>query len=104
MFNNLGWGESAFLLLLALLIFGPERLPKMAAQAGRAVRQFRSMASGVTDDLKRELGDSGLDFREELRQLDPKRMLMDDPVPTPARPPQRTLAASQPAPFDPDAT
>jgi sec-independent protein translocase protein TatB len=105
-FNNLGWGESAFLLLLALLIFGPERLPKMAAQAGRAVRQFRSMASGVTDDLKRELGDSGLDFREELRQLDPKRMLMDDgPAPTPARArlPER-LAAGQAAPFDPDAT
>ena len=112
MFNNLGWGESAVLLVLALLVFGPERLPRMAAQAGRLVRQLREMANGVTDDLKREIGAENLDLGE-LRSLDPRRMvdprrLINDAIePEPRR---RTaasagaLAPGEAAPFDPDAT
>ena len=113
MFNNLGWGESAVLLVLALLVFGPERLPRMAAQAGRLVRQFREMANGVTDDLKREIGAENLDLGE-LRAMDPRRMvdprrLINDAV-NPASTPRRTTASSaalapgESAPFDPDAT
>ena len=34
MFENLGWGEIAVLLVLALFVFGPERLPTLAAEAG----------------------------------------------------------------------
>jgi len=111
MFNNLGWGESAVLLVLALLVFGPERLPRMAAQAGRMVRQFKTMANGVTDDLKREIGAENLDF-DQIRSLDPRRMvdprrLLDglDDEPGPRRTPAGSaLGAGQPAPFDPDAT
>lgn len=104
MFNNLGWGETGFLLIFALLIFGPDRLPKMAAQAGRLVRQLRQMAAGVTDDLKKELGDSGLDIREDLRAFDPKHLL-DDPLPSPKKAlASAVLGNDQPAPFDPDAT
>lgn len=112
MFNNLGWGESAVLLILALLVFGPERLPQMAAQAGRLVRQLKQMAAGVTDDLKREMGTDELDLVGELRSLDPRRMvdprrLLDDDGPV-----RRTagvaagaaLSPGEPAPFDPDAT
>lgn len=113
MFNNLGWGESAVLLVLALLVFGPERLPRMAAQAGRMVRQFRMMANGVTDDLKREIGAENLDLGD-LRSLDPRRMvdprkLINDAI-NPRETPRRTAAAAsalapdQPAPYDPDAT
>ncbi|HVF20211.1 MAG TPA: Sec-independent protein translocase protein TatB [Mycobacteriales bacterium] len=113
MFNNLGWGESAVLLVLALLVFGPERLPRMAAQAGRMVRQFKQMANGVTDDLKREIGAEDLDFAE-LRAMDPRRMvdprrLINDAV-NPRETPLRTatataaLAPGEAAPFDPDAT
>jgi sec-independent protein translocase protein TatB len=113
-FNNLGWGESAVLLVLALLVFGPERLPRMAAQAGRMVRQFKQMANGVTDDLKREIGAENLDLGE-LRSLDPRRMvdprrLINDAV-NPGSAPRRTASAGsaagpspEPAPFDPDAT
>ena len=111
MFNNLGWGESAVLLVLALLVFGPERLPRMAAQAGRMVRQLREMANGVSDDLKREIGAENLDLGElramdPRRMVDPRRLINDAMEPEPRR---RTagagaLAPGEPAPFDPDAT
>lgn len=115
MFNNLGWGESAVLLVLALLVFGPERLPRMAAQAARALRQFKQMAAGVTDDLKREIGAENVDIHGSIRSMDPRRLvdprrLINDatgaaPRRTPAAAPGAGPAGpAAPAPFDPDAT
>ncbi|WP_235487167.1 twin-arginine translocase TatA/TatE family subunit, partial [Frankia sp. AvcI1] len=35
MFNGVGWGEVVVLLLIGLFVFGPDRLPKAARDAGR---------------------------------------------------------------------
>ena len=100
MFNNLGWAELAVLAVLAMLVFGPERLPKVAADAGRLVRELRKMARGVTSDLRTELG---VDI-DEIRRLDPRRFFDDDldeelDVPRPV-----VLAQGERPPWDPDAT
>lgn len=75
MFDSLGWPELVVLLLLGLFVFGPERLPGMAAEAGRALRRFRTYARGVRDDLADDLGP---EFRQvNLRSLqDPRRLLV----------------------------
>lgn len=49
---NLQIGEMAFLAVLALLIFGPERLPAMARNLGRMVARFRTEANSALDELK----------------------------------------------------
>lgn len=99
MFNNLGWPEIAVLAVLAMLIFGPERLPKVAADAGRLLRELRKMASGVTNDLRAEMG---IDL-DEIRRLDPRRFLDDVDTPrTAAATP--ALAPGERPPYDPDAT
>jgi sec-independent protein translocase protein TatB len=111
-FENLGWGEIVVLLVLALFVFGPERLPSLAADAGRGLRKVRTYVKGMTDDLKSELGPELGDV--DLASLNPrtfvaKHLLSDDeddePVPR-AAPAQRSapLAAGEPAPWDPDAT
>ena len=100
MFDNLGWAELAVLAIVAMLVFGPERLPKVAADAGRLIRELRRMASGVSADLKSEMG---IDI-DEIRRLDPRRFFdeADEAAkPVAAGPP---LAPGEPAPFDPDAT
>jgi sec-independent protein translocase protein TatB len=56
MFDNLGWAEIVALLLIALFIIGPERLPKMLAELGKMVRKLRRMASNATADLSKEVG------------------------------------------------
>lgn len=100
MFNNLGWPEIAVLAVLGMLIFGPERLPKVAADAGRLVRELRRMARGMTDDLRTEFG---VDI-DELRRLDPRRMF-DDDEPAPLEVPHGPLLAEgERPPYDPDAT
>ena len=103
MFDNLGWAELTVLAVVAMLVFGPERLPKVAADAGRLVRELRRMARGATADLRDEMG---IDI-DEIRRLDPRRFL--DEEDEPAR--TASAAAAAPAlapgerpPFDPDAT
>jgi sec-independent protein translocase protein TatB len=69
-FNGLGWGEVAVLLVIGLFVFGPDKLPKAARDAGRILRQLRQMANGVRDDLRSELGPEIADL--DIRDLHPK--------------------------------
>jgi sec-independent protein translocase protein TatB len=100
LFNNLGWSELAVLFVLGMLIFGPERLPKAAADAGRLVRELRRMASGATKDLRDEFG---VDL-DEIRRLDPRRFFDDDDEPDPTGQAAPALPAGERPPYDPDAT
>jgi sec-independent protein translocase protein TatB len=69
-FNNLGFWELGGLILLALFIFGPERLPKVIGDGMRLLRNLRSMARNATDDLSRELG-----TEVRLEDLHPKTFI-----------------------------
>ncbi|HVF05479.1 MAG TPA: twin-arginine translocase TatA/TatE family subunit [Frankiaceae bacterium] len=100
MFDNLGWAELAVLAVVAMLVFGPERLPKVAADAGRLLRELRRMARGATADLRDEMG---IDI-DEIRRLDPRRFLDDDDEPAATAAPAPELAPGERPPFDPDAT
>jgi sec-independent protein translocase protein TatB len=68
------------LLVLAVVIFGPERLPKMIRQAGRALRDLRRLADNATRDLREGLGPEFADF--DVADLHPKNFvrkhLLDD--------------------------
>jgi sec-independent protein translocase protein TatB len=69
-FNGLGWGEIGVLLLIGLFVFGPDKLPRVARDAGRMIRQLRQMANGMRDDLRAELGPEYADL--DIRDLHPK--------------------------------
>lgn len=75
MFSGLGWGELVLLLVLGLVIFGPDRLPKAASDAAKMMRQLRSMARNAADDLKAELGPELADI--DIRSLHPRRFVED---------------------------
>ena len=47
---NLGMGEIALLIVLALVLFGPKRLPEMGRAAGKAINEFRSALNGSNSD------------------------------------------------------
>lgn len=117
MFNTgLGWPEIAVILIIALFVVGPEKLPGLAADAGRNLRKLRLFVKGMTDDLKGELGPEFADV--DLASLHPrtfvqKHLLSDDDDTStfdlldggPAGP--RTgapLGPGEPAPWDPDTT
>ena len=69
--------------VIALVVFGPERLPSMAAQAGRALRELRRMAEGAKSELQENLGPEFSQLSQlDLADLHPKRFvrkhLMDE--------------------------
>ncbi|HEY8482876.1 MAG TPA: sec-independent translocase [Spirillospora sp.] len=66
---DVGAGEMAVLAVLALVIFG-DKLPQVAGQAGRALRQFRQMANSAKADLQEGLGPEFKDF--DINDLNPK--------------------------------
>lgn len=81
MFSNVGWGEILLLLIVGLVLIGPERLPHIITD----VRAMILAARTAIDDAKQTLtGDLGEDFDElrkplgelsELRKLNPKTAL-----------------------------
>jgi len=70
---GLGTGELIVIIIAGLVIFGPERLPKVAADAGRVLRQLRRMADDVRADLKEELGPELADL--DLASLSPRGLI-----------------------------
>jgi sec-independent protein translocase protein TatA len=51
---NVGPLELAIVLIIALVIFGPKRLPELGRSMGRGIREFRSSISGKDDDEEEE--------------------------------------------------
>ena len=101
------------LAVIALVIFGPKELPKIASQAGRALRDLRRIAEGAKNDLREGLGPEFADL--ELEDLHPKRFVQkhlfddmngDHPSSAAARPRANgsLLAPGERAPYDTDAT
>ena len=131
MFANVGWGEMLLLLVIGLVVLGPERLPGAIRWTTSAIRQARDYLSGATSQLREELGPEFDDLRQplselqKLRGMTPRAALTkhlldgDDSFLTgefgnapikpqsaqmPTPPPATPLPPDSPAPFDADAT
>lgn len=68
---NIGGPELLIILLVALVVLGPDRLPGAARQVGQTVNQLRSMAQGFQSELeqaaKPDLSASGKTDPEHIR-------------------------------------
>jgi sec-independent protein translocase protein TatB len=111
-----GW-EFIALIVLAVVILGPERLPEYASKLAQFVRQARSMAEGAKGQLREQMGPEfdDIDWRQyDPRQYDPRRIVREALLdPTPVQPdgsgPTYSTStgghdAARPTPFDDDAT
>ena len=61
------------LAVVALIIFGPDQLPKIASQAGRALRDLRRIAENAKADLQEGLGPEFRDF--DINDLNPRHFV-----------------------------
>jgi sec-independent protein translocase protein TatB len=61
------------LALIGLVIFGPDQLPRIAAQAGRALRDLRQIAENARADLTEGLGPEFRDF--DFNDLNPRHFV-----------------------------
>ena len=51
----LGWQEMVFLFILALLVFGPKKLPELGRTIGKALTEFRRASSELKSTFDREM-------------------------------------------------
>jgi sec-independent protein translocase protein TatB len=68
-FNFNGW-EVVIVAVLFILLFGPERLPEVAVQLGRWVRELRQAAEEATADISRELEAAAEEARQARAELE----------------------------------
>src|SRR6201993_771880 len=68
-FANLSWEHILVLVVVGLVILGPERLPDAIRWTSNALRQARDYLSGATSSLREELGPEFDDLREPLAEL-----------------------------------
>ena len=107
---GIGLPELMVIAIVAVVVFGPERLPEFARQAGRFVRQMRNLARSAQNQLREELGPEYADLR--LADLDPRRAIrkhileameddFDEPAPLPS---YEVLSQDERPPYDDQAT
>lgn len=105
---NLGIPEIGTIVVLILLVFGPDRLPEVARNAAKVLARFREETSRSLDELKKAAQVDGLDqeirgVRDEMGRIrsDVKGFATD--LTRTVDQPTRTRPQIAP-PFDPDAT
>jgi len=54
-FLGIGPAELIFVLVIALIVFGPKRLPEIGRTLGKTMREFRSLSEDLTSQLRQEL-------------------------------------------------
>jgi sec-independent protein translocase protein TatB len=108
---GVGLPELVVIAFIAVLVFGPDRLPDLARQAGRMARQLRGFANAARDELRNELGPDYADL--QLRDLDPRvlvrkhimeAMQEEDEKERSSHGRLRPLAEGEIPPYDLDAT
>lgn len=127
---GLTFDKLLIILVIAVFLIGPDRLPRYAAQLARLVKTLRGFANGARDRMREEMGPEfdEVDWKKlDPRQYDPRRIireaLLDDTPPaTAAAKPvspggprsvyresayeqrQRRLGKGKPAPYDSEST
>jgi sec-independent protein translocase protein TatB len=106
---GVGLPELAVIAFVAVLVFGPDKLPEFARQAGRIAKQVRKFAHEARDELREELGPEYADL--ELRDLDPRTIVrkhiaeaMNEAMRDPAPATVSFLDVDETPPFDQEAT
>ncbi len=102
-------GEILIILLIALVVFGPTRLPDLAQKLGRWTAELRAAARDVRSGLESEIAElrqttdnlQGAvdemkkpleDFKKEVAEADPRRLDWTGPKPISGPTPEETMA------------
>jgi sec-independent protein translocase protein TatB len=80
MMSYMGFSETIFLFFLALIIFGPKKLPEIARQVGKALNEFRRASNEFKAQIESEISQLELENHQQILP--------------PSEPPKGAVAAS----------
>jgi sec-independent protein translocase protein TatA len=70
---SLGFGEILVILIFALIVFGPRRLPQMGRQVGKSLREFRRQAAELRAEVEQDLDEPPSTPAGRRRQIEDRR-------------------------------
>jgi sec-independent protein translocase protein TatB len=85
---GLGFGEIVIILVLALVLLGPQKLPEVAKQAGKAFRDFKRASDDLKGQFEREF------YADDAKAARPRIAPPSAAAPVPAGPPQPVPVAA----------
>ena len=93
---NLGFPEMIFLFFLALIIFGPKKMPEIGRQIGKALNEFKRASNEFKAQIEQEINQ--LDLENQRQTILPPTLAQSEPptppqIESPALPPEGTIAA-----------
>ena len=63
--GNLGFSELLFIMVIALLVFGPKRLPELGKTLGKGLAEFKRATSGLKDSIEQEIKNVAVEAKRD---------------------------------------
>ena len=93
MFGSIGMPELVIILVIALIIFGPRKLPELGRSLGRSIGEFKKASNELRNTLEEEIR-----IEEQRDQRASTRAEQDSAIAAAATPPSATAPPVTPAP------
>jgi sec-independent protein translocase protein TatA len=78
MFGSIGMPELVIILVIALIIFGPRKLPELGKSLGKSINEFKKASTELQNTLEQEIKlEEQKDERVKTPQVDPEPAVMD---------------------------
>ncbi len=99
--GSVGSPEILMILLVALLVFGPHKLPELGKALGRAVREFKKATSELQETIEREVEDVKRAANDVKRAAEPPEIMPKGALPSPGKPAEKPAPQAAPAEAEP---
>ncbi len=66
---DLGMQELIVIFVVALLVFGPQKLPELARSLGKGMAELRKSLQGIKEEIDSEMGEIEKPIKEELKDI-----------------------------------
>jgi sec-independent protein translocase protein TatB len=90
-FLGIGLPELIVILIVAVIVVGPKRLPEVAVQIARAIRQLRGYATDVTAQMRSELDELTRDYEQVRKEVQDLRQVATKSLDSVSRDVNRTV-------------
>src|SRR3990170_8531449 len=95
-FLGIGLPEIVLILIIAIIVVGPQRLPEVAIQIARAIRYLRGYATDATAQIRAELDELTKEYDQVRKELQDFRQAFTKDVSSVTKEVDRTLRESRP--------
>ncbi|MGG4267509.1 twin-arginine translocase TatA/TatE family subunit [Peribacillus simplex] len=68
MLSNIGFPGLILIFILALIVFGPNKLPQVGRAVGTSLREFKNATKGITEEIQEEFKDDVQTARKESQK------------------------------------